>query len=139
MVRLFQREELSPTDQNRRQSFKLAVVGVSSGIALMIITGASSCGGNLGGSQPSNSGATEVQFTVTGTAPSGVDITYGSDSSNYQGQLPLDKTLAIDKHAAYYAVTAQLQGAATSRARSRSATRREPATRLAVTTSARRS
>jgi hypothetical protein len=53
---------------------------------------------------------TVVHFTVTGYAPKGVDITYGNDSSNYQGRLPLDKSLRINSDALYYVVTAQLKG-----------------------------
>ena len=33
-------------------------------------------------------GATEVDFSVTGSARSGVDITYGNDGSNYKGSNP---------------------------------------------------
>lgn len=77
-------------------------------LAVMILTGASSCSSM--GQKSSNSSATSVEFVVTGDAPNGVDITYGSDGSNYQGQLPLNTTMQIDTHAMYYTVTAQLQG-----------------------------
>ncbi|MDT9695451.1 hypothetical protein [Streptomyces sp. P17] len=50
-------------------------------------------------------------FKVWGSAPSGVDITYGSDGTNLQGSgLPMEKTLAVKDEALYYQVTAQLMG-----------------------------
>ncbi|MET7575030.1 hypothetical protein ABZT04_42190 [Streptomyces sp. NPDC005492] len=50
-------------------------------------------------------------FKVWGSAPSGVDITYGSDGTNLQGKgLPMTKTLTVNSDALYYQVTAQLQG-----------------------------
>lgn len=82
-------------------------------LVVFVASGASSCDTTTGGGSSADSGATEVSFTVTGTAPAGVDITYGSDSSNYQGpkQPPMmGETLQIDKNALYYAVSAQLQG-----------------------------
>ncbi|MFF3359537.1 MmpS family transport accessory protein [Streptomyces sp. NPDC002917] len=55
--------------------------------------------------------ADKVVFKVWGSAPSGVDITYGSDSDNLQGRgLPMTKTLTLKDDALYYSVTAQLQG-----------------------------
>ncbi|MFG2776648.1 hypothetical protein ACGFY7_02165 [Streptomyces prunicolor] len=48
---------------------------------------------------------------VWGSAPSGVDITYGSDGTNLQGKgLPMSKTMTVNSDALYYQVTAQLQG-----------------------------
>ncbi|MCX5181224.1 MmpS family transport accessory protein [Streptomyces sp. NBC_00268] len=53
----------------------------------------------------------KVVFKVWGSAPAGVDITYGSDSDNLQGRgLPMTKTLTLKDDALYYDVTAQLQG-----------------------------
>lgn len=50
-------------------------------------------------------------FKVWGSAPAGVDITYGSDGTNLQGKgLPMQKTLSVDEDALYYQVTAQLMG-----------------------------
>jgi hypothetical protein len=50
-------------------------------------------------------------FKVWGSAPAGVDITYGSDGTNLQGKgLPMEKTLSVDEGAFYYQVTAQLMG-----------------------------
>jgi hypothetical protein len=50
-------------------------------------------------------------FKVWGSAPSGVDITYGSDGTNLQGKgLPMEKTMTVDSDALYYQITAQLQG-----------------------------
>ncbi|MEW2613662.1 hypothetical protein AB0937_26405 [Streptomyces sp. NPDC047880] len=55
-------------------------------------------------------GGTAV-FKVWGSAPSGVDITYGNDGTNLQGKgLPLKKTLTVKDDALYYQVTAQLMG-----------------------------
>jgi len=52
-----------------------------------------------------------VTFTVTGSAPSGVDITYGDDASNLNGDgLPFTTTMKVKDDALYYAVTAQLNG-----------------------------
>lgn len=58
----------------------------------------------------------KVVFKVWGSAPSGTDITYGSDSRQGSG-LPMTKTLTVDSDAMYFQVTAQLQGAATSTVR----------------------
>lgn len=59
---------------------------------------------------PAHTGGTAT-FTVTGTAPDGVDITYGNDSSNLNGDGPPFKTtMKVKDDALYYAVTAQLQG-----------------------------
>lgn len=58
-----------------------------------------------------SAGGGTVTFTVTGTAPDGVDITYGSDSSNLNGDgLPFTKTMKVTDDALYYDVTAQLNG-----------------------------
>jgi hypothetical protein len=55
--------------------------------------------------------ADKVVFKVWGSAPSGLDITYGSDSDNLQGRgLPMTKTLTLKDDAMYYVVTAQLSG-----------------------------
>jgi hypothetical protein len=81
-------------------------------LVVFVASGASSCGTTTGGTPSEGSGATEVTFTVTGSTTAGVDITYGSDSSNFQGpqEPPMSETLQIDEHALYYAVNAQLQG-----------------------------
>lgn len=60
-------------------------------------------------------GATEsdgVQFSVTGSASSGVDITYGNDTSSHQGpgRLPAYMSMPVRSDALYYAMSAQLQG-----------------------------
>ncbi|MGW6741618.1 hypothetical protein ACWGDX_12980 [Streptomyces sp. NPDC055025] len=53
----------------------------------------------------------QAVFKVWGSAPSGVDVTYGSDGTNLQGgRLPVTKTLEVKDDALYYQVTAQLQG-----------------------------
>lgn len=57
--------------------------------------------------------ADKVVFKVWGKAPSGVDITYGSDSDNRDastGNLPVMKKLKVTEDAEYYALTAQLNG-----------------------------
>lgn len=55
--------------------------------------------------------ANKVVFKVWGSAPSGADITYGSDSDSLQGSgLPMTKTLTVNDDALYYHVTAQLSG-----------------------------
>jgi hypothetical protein len=61
---------------------------------------------------PSDEGsAGEVVFKVWGSAPSGVDINYGSDSDSRSGKgLPMTKTLKLDDEAMYYNVSAQLMG-----------------------------
>lgn len=55
--------------------------------------------------------AGKALFKVWGSAPSGVDITYGSDGTNLQGSsLPMTKNLTVKDDALYYQITAQLQG-----------------------------
>jgi hypothetical protein len=48
------------------------------GVVVLLTVGASACAGASG--RPRT-----VEFVVTGNAPNGVDITYGSDASNQQG------------------------------------------------------
>lgn len=61
--------------------------------------------------RPKKEDATKVVFKVWGSAPSGIDTTYGSDSENLQGPSgEMTKTLTVKDDALYYAVTAQLQG-----------------------------
>ena len=63
-----------------------------------------------GGSGAKGPGGTRVEFIVTGSAPNGVNITYGDDTSNYQTKnLPLDVTRPTKKNVVYW-VMAQLQG-----------------------------
>lgn len=90
----------------------LLSLGVGLAGFVFLASGAASCDPSGAGGSGKGKGATEVRFSVSGSAPSGVDITYGDDSSNYQGPAhpPMDKTLSVDSHALYYAVTAQLQG-----------------------------
>lgn len=65
---------------------------------------------------PSNTPAapTKVEFIVSGTAPDGIDITYGPDGSQLSGPSTLDGTATMsvpfDGSANYYAIDAQLQG-----------------------------
>lgn len=53
-----------------------------------------------------------VVFKVWGTAPSGVDVTYGSDSDNRQGpsRPGFTRSMKVHESALYYDITAQLQG-----------------------------
>lgn len=65
---------------------------------------------------PSNTPAspTKVEFIVSGTAPDGIDITYGPSGTNLSGPSTLDGTATMsvpfDGSADYYALNAQLQG-----------------------------
>jgi hypothetical protein len=53
----------------------------------------------------------QVVFSCTGSAPDGVDITYGAEGTNDSGSsLPFTVTVSLDSSAQYYNVTAQLQG-----------------------------
>ena len=53
-----------------------------------------------------------VVFRCSGSAPAGIDITYGAEGSNIgAARLPLAVTVPYNSGAQYYAVTAQLQGA----------------------------
>lgn len=63
-----------------------------------------------GGDEPA-AGPGKAVFRVWGTAPGGVDITYGSDSENLDGgSLPMEEELEVEAGAVYYRVTAQLMG-----------------------------
>lgn len=66
---------------------------------------------------PSSSGpapATKVEFVVSGSAPDGIDITYGPSGTNLSGPSTLDGTVKMtvpfDGSASYYSLNAQLQG-----------------------------
>ena len=91
-------------------SGKLGLV-CSLAVATMILTAVSSYQTSAR-RQSSNTGATEVEFIVTGTAPIGVKIAYGVDGAKYKGELrlPVHVTLKIVKNALYADVNAQLQG-----------------------------
>jgi hypothetical protein len=64
-----------------------------------------------------------IVFSVTGRAPQGVDVTYGSDSDSRSGntrtgangmptaKLPFEGSLRVDEDVAYYMLNAQLGGA----------------------------
>ncbi len=56
--------------------------------------------------------ASGASFVCTGSTPVGVDITYGTDSSNFMGgtTVPWEATLPYDPGALWYVVTAQLNG-----------------------------
>jgi hypothetical protein len=99
--------------------------GIASGVA-SAETAAQNCtasGGTWNGTScqaatpsPSNTPAspTKVEFIVSGTAPDGIDITYGPSGSSFQGPSTLDGTATMsvpfDGSADYYALNAQLQG-----------------------------
>ena len=99
--------------------------GIASGVA-SAETAAQNCtasGGTWNGTScqapapsPSSTPAspTKVEFIVSGTAPDGIDITYGPSGSDFQGPSTLDGTATMsvpfDGSADYYALNAQLQG-----------------------------
>ena len=64
---------------------------------------------------PTPAAPTKVTFVVSGTAPDGIDITYGPSGSNFAGPSALDgaarMSVKFDPSASYYAMNAQLQGA----------------------------
>jgi hypothetical protein len=63
-----------------------------------------------GGSSSKGSEGTRVEFIVTGSAPSGVEITYGDDNSNHRTRsFPLDMTRPAEKNVVYWEM-AQLEG-----------------------------
>jgi hypothetical protein len=54
----------------------------------------------------------QVTYSCTGSAPDGVDITYGPDGSDHSAsKLPFNHTEPLSQSAQYYVTTAQLQGA----------------------------
>lgn len=61
---------------------------------------------------PPPPGPAQASFSCTGSAPEGVDITYGTDSSNLSGgnAVPWQASLSLPSTALYANVTAQLQG-----------------------------
>lgn len=68
--------------------------------------------GYHGSEKPTHKAAPKVKFKVSGSAPAGVNITYGSDSDNRQGgsDVPWHASLKRQSGAMWYSVTAQLQG-----------------------------
>jgi curli biogenesis system outer membrane secretion channel CsgG len=64
---------------------------------------------------PAPATPTTVTFIVKGSAPDGIDITYGPSGSNFAGPSVLDGTarmsVKFDPGAEYYSMNAQLQGA----------------------------
>jgi len=78
-------------------------------VVVLLTVGASNCSGDSGRSDRQRHGARNVEFVVTGSAPNGVEITYGSDASNYQGRFPMDVTKPIRKNVLYW-VMAELKG-----------------------------
>jgi hypothetical protein len=65
-------------------------------------------------SLPAPAAPTKVEFIVSGSAPDGIDITYGPSGSNLSGPSELDgtatMTVPFNPDADYYAMNAQLQG-----------------------------
>jgi hypothetical protein len=90
-----------------RRRATTALLGLA--VVVLLTVGASNCTGDSGRSGRQRHGARNVEFVVTGSAPNGVDITYGSDASNYRGRLPLDVTKPITKNVLYW-VMAELKG-----------------------------
>lgn len=108
-----------PPKGNRRTGRRVGCFGCLGAIAVLAViavialasSGGGGGGGDGGGDGPGEGGSGKVTFKVWGEAPSGVDITYGSDTENIQGGgLPMTETLKFDDAAEYYAVTAQLEG-----------------------------
>ena len=64
---------------------------------------------------PSPVAPTKVEFIVSGSAPDGIDITYGPSGTNLSGPSSLDgkatMSVPFDAGASFYALNAQLQGA----------------------------
>lgn len=64
---------------------------------------------------PTPATPTKVEFVVSGTAPDGINITYGPSGSNYAGPSTLNGTATMsvpfDGQAEFYHLDAQLQGA----------------------------
>ena len=55
--------------------------------------------------------AAQVTYACTGSAPDGVDVTYGPSGSQYSAsKLPFSKTVPLDASAQYYVTEAQLSG-----------------------------
>jgi len=53
-----------------------------------------------------------VTYHCSGSAPDGIDISYGTDSSHFSAsRLPFTKTAPLDATAEYYSLSGQLQGA----------------------------
>jgi hypothetical protein len=85
---------------------KVGLIVLAPGLAVLLLMGALGCASTGSGKR---SGATQVEFVVTGSAPNGVDIQYGDDASNYQGSFPMDVTKSLGKNTLYW-VMAQLRG-----------------------------
>lgn len=64
---------------------------------------------------PTPQAPTKVTFVVSGSAPDGIDITYGPSGSNFAGPSVLSgkavMSVKFDPEASYYSLNAQLQGA----------------------------
>src|SRR6476469_6681220 len=87
---------------------KAGFLALALGLTAPWLIGASSCSSK--GRSGERSGAPQVEFIVTGSAPNGVHITYGNDASNYRTRsLPFHVTRSIKKNVLYW-VMAQLQG-----------------------------
>ena len=65
-------------------------------------------------SSPGPAPPTKVEFIVSGSAPDGIDITYGPSGTNLSGPSVLNgtatMTMTFDPSADFYALNAQLQG-----------------------------
>jgi hypothetical protein len=46
---------------------------------------------------------------VTGSAPKGASVAFGTDAANYTGHFPLHRTLPVFSRTGYYYITAQLK------------------------------
>ena len=90
-------------------SRKRAVASVLLGLGALVLLTLGGCASTSGRSGQQKQATRSVEFIVTGSAPNGVDITYGSDASNYRGSLPMDVTKPITKNVLYW-VMAELHG-----------------------------
>jgi hypothetical protein len=112
---------------------KLVVGGLAAGVLVLgVALGASGDNGSDAASDAPASGqaetaptkkpqpekrktSSEITFKVWGSAPSGVDINYGTDSDSRgvgvgPTSLPFKKTMKYDADAMYYSIDAQLDG-----------------------------
>jgi hypothetical protein len=87
---------------------KTTAAGDSSATAVSAPSAASS-------PSPAALSPSKIEFVVSGTAPDGIDITYGPAGSSFSGPSALNGTVTLsvpfNSSAEYYTMNAQLQGA----------------------------
>jgi hypothetical protein len=123
-----------PPRPPKKHTARNIVLGVLGTLLVIIVASAVAAGGKTpstgttasspGTSAPSSAHAapapapatkapmpSQVTFACTGSAPDGINITYGPEGTNDSaGSLPFTKTVPLDSGAPYYNVTAQLSG-----------------------------